>query len=258
LPKSLFLGEIPQGFDLPPSPEILQNFEQQIKDHQNELAAFIIEPVVQGAGGMRIYNPEWLVHIRRWCDEYNILLIADEIATGFGRTGQLFGCNHANITPDIMCLGKAICGGYMTLAATLATDDVAEYVCASDAGVFMHGPTFMGNPLACSVANASLTLLNKTDWQTKVRNIEASLQAQLSPVAELESVDSIRVLGAIGVMEMKEPVNVAKTQEILISKGVWVRPFGKLIYIMPPYIMSEADLGTVVSAMKAFAEYVDR
>jgi adenosylmethionine-8-amino-7-oxononanoate aminotransferase len=152
-----------------------------------------------------------------------------------------------------MCLGKAICGGYMTLAATLATNDVAEYVCSSEAGVFMHGPTFMGNPLACAVANASLSRLNSTNWQSNVRAIEALLQTHLSPIADIDSVEDVRVLGAIGVMVMKTPVDVAKTQKFFISKGVWVRPFGKLIYIMPPYNMSEADLCTVVFAMREFA-----
>jgi adenosylmethionine-8-amino-7-oxononanoate aminotransferase len=256
LPKSLFLGEVPQGFNLPPSPELLASFEAKIQANKDLLAAFIIEPVVQGAGGMRVYNPEWLVHIRQWCDKYNILLIADEIATGFGRTGELFGCNHADITPDIMCLGKAICGGYMTLAATIATDDVAEHVCASDAGVFMHGPTFMGNPLACSVANASLGLLNEMNWRADVQRIESQLKELMTPLGSIDSVNDIRVIGAIGVMEMKEPVDVVKTQEHFIQNGVWVRPFGKLIYIMPPYIMSSEDLSTVIGAMTDFAKDV--
>jgi adenosylmethionine-8-amino-7-oxononanoate aminotransferase len=254
MPTSLFLGEIPQGYHTIPSDELLNTFENQIAEHKDELAAFIIEPVVQGAGGMRIYNPIWLKHIRQWCDKYEILLIADEIATGFGRTGKMFGCNHAEITPDIMCLGKAISGGYLTLAATLATDDVAEHVCASEAGVFMHGPTFMGNPLACAVANASISLLIQNDWQKQINDIEQQLTVALTPLNDLESVNDIRVLGAIGVMEMSKPVNVATTQKFFIEKGVWVRPFGKLIYIMPPYIMTTEDLTKVVESMRFFAE----
>ncbi len=254
LPKSLFLGDIPQGFDREPDALELAQFEQAIAARKDELAAFIIEPVVQGAGGMRIYNPVWLSHIRRWCDQYEILLIADEIATGFGRTGKLFACEHADVTPDILCLGKAISGGYMTLAATLATDDVAHHVCASEAGVFMHGPTFMGNPLACAVANASIELLQAKNWQQQVQTIESALADALHPIKDLPSVSDTRVIGAIGVMEMQEPVDVMQTQSFFVERGVWVRPFGKLVYIMPAYNMSPNQLQTVVSTMRAFAE----
>lgn len=253
LPKSLFLGDLPQGYSQPLDPELMQHFEQQIKEHADTLAAFIIEPVVQGAGGMRIYNPQWLVQIRAWCERYNILLIFDEIATGFGRTGKLFALEHANVVPDILCLGKALSGGYMTLAATLATDEVAAGVSASPAGVFMHGPTFMANPLACAVAGAALRLLEQKDWAVQVGAIETQLQQTLLPLAALASVAEVRVLGAIGVMEMVEQVDVARAQALFIDRGVWLRPFGKLIYIMPAYVMTPADLQTVVDAMAAFA-----
>ncbi|MDN3649934.1 adenosylmethionine--8-amino-7-oxononanoate transaminase [Reinekea marina] len=253
LASNLFLGEIPLGFDTPVDTVLAQQFEKQIAQQADELAAFIIEPIVQGAGGMRIYNPQWLALIRQWCDKYGLLLIADEIATGFGRTGKMFACEHANITPDILCLGKAISGGYMTLAATLATDDVAEGVCASEAGVFMHGPTFMGNPLACATANASLCLLIESDWQSRVRNIENQLTQALSPLRALNCVEDIRTLGAIGVMVMKEPVDTASTQNYFIERGVWVRPFGKIVYIMPAYVIREVDLTTITDAMIGFA-----
>ncbi|WP_273285308.1 MULTISPECIES: adenosylmethionine--8-amino-7-oxononanoate transaminase [Reinekea] len=253
LPESLFLGDLPQGYSQPLDPELMQHFEQQIKEHADTLAAFIIEPVVQGAGGMRIYNPQWLVQIRVWCERYNILLIFDEIATGFGRTGKLFALEHAQVVPDILCLGKALSGGYMTLAATLATDEVAAGVSASPAGVFMHGPTFMANPLACAVAGAALRLLEQKDWAVQVGAIETQLQQALLPLAALASVAEVRVLGAIGVMEMVEQVDVARAQALFIDRGVWLRPFGKLIYIMPAYVMTPADLQTVVDAMAAFA-----
>ncbi len=255
MPKSLFLGEIPQGYDTEPDPELLAQFEAEIARHQDELAAFIIEPVVQGAGGMRIYNPIWLKHIRRWCDTYNILLILDEIATGFGRTGKLFALEHAEIVPDILCLGKALSGGYLTLAATLATDDVAAHVCASEAGVFMHGPTFMGNPLACAVANASIELLLTNDWQEDVRRIEAFLSEAMLPLIGNDAVHDVRILGAIGVMEMNCAVDVQSTQSFFIERGVWVRPYGKLIYVMPPYITDNDTLRTIIQAMSAFADF---
>ncbi|MFQ3232285.1 adenosylmethionine--8-amino-7-oxononanoate transaminase [Reinekea sp.] len=253
LADNLFLGAIPLGFDTPIDVELAANFEQQIAQHADQLAAFIIEPIIQGAGGMRIYNPQWLKLIRQWCDKYNLLLIADEIATGFGRTGKMFACEHANINPDILCLGKAISGGYMTLAATLATDDVAEGVCASEAGVFMHGPTFMGNPLACATANASLSLLIESDWQKRINSIESQLLKALTPLKRLTCVEDIRVMGAIGVMVMNNPVDVALTQNFFIERGVWIRPFGKLIYIMPAYVMSQTDLSTITDSMIAFA-----
>jgi adenosylmethionine-8-amino-7-oxononanoate aminotransferase len=233
-------------------PSSLENLEHCFAQHHSELAAVTLEPIVQGAGGMWFYHPEYLRRVRELCDEHEVLLIADEIATGFGRTGKLFACEWADIAPDILCLGKALTGGYMTLAATLTSAKVAQGISA-DGGVFMHGPTFMGNPLACAVANASLKVLLDSDWQQTISSLEVHLKEFLGPATSSNKVAEVRVLGAIGVIEMLEPVDSNKAQAFFVDNGVWVRPFGRLVYVMPPYVISRADLQTVCKAMVNFA-----
>lgn len=249
LPEHYFAPKPQAAFDQPFKEEDIAEFKAIIEANHQQIAAVILEPIVQGAGGMHFYSPDYLRQVRALCSEYHILLIADEIATGFGRTGKLFACEWAEISPDIMCLGKSLTGGYMTLAATLCSDEVSQGICEGEAGCFMHGPTFMGNPLACSVANASIDLLLSQDWQANIKRIETAFTAELKAFNSLESVATTRCIGAIAVIEMKQAVNLAQIQKKFVEKAVWVRPFGKLVYLMPPFIMTNKQIKALMDGV---------
>lgn len=247
LTRQVFAPPPPRDFD----PEYVAQFESILGDHAHELAGVIVEPVVQGAGGMRFHHPRYLAELRRMCDEHGLVLIFDEIATGFGRTGELFAADHAGVAPDVMCVGKALTGGYLTLAAVLCTTAVAEAISAGEGGGIMHGPTFMGNPLACAVAVAAVELLLSRDWRAEIAALERGLTTGLEPARDLPGVRDVRVLGGIGVVELAEPVDMRAATEAAVSAGVWLRPFRNLVYAMPPYVCSPEDVAAVAAGMVA-------
>lgn len=251
LPRQLFLPAPPAGFDSPLDPAYERLWRDALAEHADEIAAIIVEPVVQGAGGMTFHSPGHLQMLRRLADEFDVLLIFDEIATGFGRTGALFAADHADVSPDIMCLGKALTGGYLSMAATLCTAEVAGRISGGDPGVLAHGPTFMANPLAAAVAVASVDLLLGQDWRAEVERIAAGLRTGLAPLAARAGVADVRVLGAIGVVQLAGPVDVAAATRAAVNQGVWLRPFRDLIYTMPPYISSDSDVARICDGIAA-------
>lgn len=250
LPQHLFVESPSCPFGADCSTGDLASLRSLLENHHASVAAFILEPIVQGTGGMRFYSSQYLRQVRNLCDEFNVLLIADEIATGFGRTGRMFACEHADISPDIMCVGKALTGGYLTLAATLCSNRIARGIGEGEAGVFMHGPTFMANPLACEVANESIGLLRESDWQSRVSDIEKALIDGLSPSTSITGVKDVRVLGAIGAIELEEQIDMKRMVPLLVEQQLWLRPFGRLLYTMPPYILNSRELEHLTGGMR--------
>ncbi|MFO0691620.1 MAG: adenosylmethionine--8-amino-7-oxononanoate transaminase [Myxococcota bacterium] len=251
LPAHVFAERPARRFGERCTPEDLADLTRLVETHRDELAAVILEPIVQGAGGMWFYSADYLRHLRTLCDEAGILLIADEIATGFGRTGRFFACEHAGIAPDVLCVGKALTGGTLTLAATLASSEVCRTLSSGDPGVFMHGPTFMGNALACAAAHASLDLLDSGEWKGQVAQIERALARGLEPCRGMPAVADVRVLGGIGVVELREPVDMERIEPAFVEQGIWIRPFGRLVYTMPPYGIGEDDLARLTAGISA-------
>ena len=249
-----YFADTPQvRFDGDWQEDDIASFRQLLEENSEHIAAAIFEPVVQNAGGVRFYHPDYVRRASELCKQYDVLLILDEIATGFGRSGKLFACEYASVCPDIMCVGKALSGGFMSLAATMTTTHISETFSAGEAGVFMHGPTFMGNPLACAVSLANLELLESYNWKRKIAQIEGQLREELEPCRVLASVKDVRVLGAIAAVELHEPVDMATVQPMFVEQGVWLRPFGRLLYTMPPYIIEPDELTTVPSAIRTVA-----